>query len=88
MYHFWPRCLGHKHVPAGVLFLYDTHCWHLHNTCVHTKWSCREKPVLAQVRIWNVVRSQQEIIDHMRRVDGIAGQPGLAALYSFDDPKM
>jgi len=44
--------------------------------------------VLAQVRIWNVVRSQQEIIDHMRRVDGIAGQPGLAALYSFDDPKM
>ncbi len=41
-----------------------------------------------QVRIWNVERSQKEIINNMRLVDGIAGQPGLVAYWKFDDPNM
>ncbi len=44
--------------------------------------------VSAQVRIWNVERSQKEIINNMRLVDGIAGQPGLVAYWKFDDPNM
>lgn len=41
-----------------------------------------------QVRIWNVERSQKDIISNMRLVDGIAGQPGLVAYWKFDDPNM
>ncbi len=44
--------------------------------------------VSVQVRIWNVERSQKEIINNMRLVDGIAGQPGLVAYWKFDDPNM
>ena len=44
--------------------------------------------VFTQVRIWNVERSQKEIISNMRLVDGIAGQPGLVAYWKFDDPNM
>ncbi len=41
-----------------------------------------------QVRIWSVERSQKEIIDNMRLVDGVAGQSGLVAYWKFDDPNM
>ncbi len=44
--------------------------------------------VPTQVRIWNVERSQKDIISNMRLVDGIAGQPGLVAYWKFDDPNM
>lgn len=44
--------------------------------------------VPTQVRIWSVERSQKEIINNMRLVDGVAGQPGLVAYWKFDDPNM
>ncbi|DBB17388.1 hypothetical protein WJX82_010714 [Trebouxia sp. C0006] len=44
--------------------------------------------LMDEVRIWNVERSQKEIINNMRLVDGIAGQLGLVAYWKFDDPNM
>ncbi|DBA68967.1 TPA: hypothetical protein ACH3X2_013140 [Trebouxia sp. C0005] len=44
--------------------------------------------LMDEVRIWSVERSQKEIINNMRLVDGVAGQPGLVAYWKFDDPNM
>ena len=41
-----------------------------------------------QVRIWNVERSQEQILDNMRVKDGVADQSGLVAYWTFDDPNM
>ena len=38
-----------------------------------------------QVRLWNVARSQQEILGSMRDPSGVASQPGLAGYWKFDD---
>ena len=38
-----------------------------------------------QVRLWNVVRSQQEILGSMRDPSGVEAQPGLVAYWKFDD---
>lgn len=38
-----------------------------------------------QVRLWNVVRSQQEILGSMRNPSGVERQPGLVAYWKFDD---
>ena len=40
-----------------------------------------------QVRIWNMERSQQQILDNMRLKD-VADQEGLVAYWTFDDPNM
>ena len=41
-----------------------------------------------QVRIWNVERTQEQILDNMRLRDGVADQLGLVAYWTFDDPNM
>ncbi|DBA75072.1 TPA: hypothetical protein ACH3X1_010405 [Trebouxia sp. C0004] len=44
--------------------------------------------LIDEVRMWNVERSQKDIISNMRLVEGIAGQPGLVAYWKFDDSNM
>ena len=68
-----------------------------HSSLFINSGNCRHRPMFVaimidivhvQVRIWNVERSQKEIINNMRLVDGIAGQLGLVAYWKFDDPNM
>jgi hypothetical protein len=39
-----------------------------------------------EVRIWKVVRSQDEIIRHMRWSTGFENNPSLVAYWKFNDP--
>jgi len=41
-----------------------------------------------EVRIWKVVRSQDEIIRHMRWSTGLENAPSLVAYWKFNDPDL
>ena len=54
--------------------------------CTTIPTSSSAKPgVPVQVRLWNVVRSQQEILGSMRDPSGVEAHPGLVAYWKFDD---
>jgi hypothetical protein len=47
---------------------------------------CAPACACPQVRIWKVVRSQADIMKHMRWASGLENNPDLTAYWKFNEP--